>query len=42
MHLKLELIRAVQGGRNAFVDVEHASQDKIDELGIEFAHFPRS
>ena len=40
MHLKLdELIRAVQGARNAFVDVEHSSQEKIDELGIEFAHF---
>ncbi len=33
-HLKLdELIRALQGARKAFVDIEPSSQDKIDELG---------
>ena len=38
MHLKLdELIRAVEGARNRLVDVEHSSQDKIDDLGKEFA-----
>ncbi len=38
MHLKLdELIRAVEGARNRLVDLEHCSQDKIEELDKEFA-----
>lgn len=38
MHLKLdELIRAVKGARNRLVDLEHCSQDKIEELDKEFA-----
>ena len=38
MHLKLdELIRAVAGARNRLVDLEHCSQDKIEELDKEFA-----
>ena len=37
MHLKLdELIRAVEGARNRLVDLEHSSQERIDELGKEF------
>ena len=38
MHLKLdELIRAVEGARNRLVDLEHSSQERIDELDSEFA-----
>jgi len=38
VHLKLdELIRAVHGARNQLVDLEHLSEDELEELADEFA-----
>jgi low affinity Fe/Cu permease len=37
MHLKLdELIRSVEGARTRLVDLEHSSQERIEELDEEF------
>jgi low affinity Fe/Cu permease len=38
VHLKLdELIRAVQGARNSLVDLEHLSEQELEELAGEFS-----
>jgi low affinity Fe/Cu permease len=38
VHLKLdELIRAIHGARNHLVDLEHLSEDELEELAEEFA-----
>jgi low affinity Fe/Cu permease len=38
VHLKLdELIRAVKGARNSLVDLEHLSEQELEDLATEFS-----
>lgn len=40
IHLKLdELIRAVEGARNHFVDLESLSDDELEKIAAEFSNF---